>query len=44
MFSASGIVTVYDAIKKESQEKFEKMSLYRMVHVAFSVLNKAKGV
>jgi len=40
MFSASAIVKVYDAINKSNKDKFGKLSLPKMVNVAFSVIKK----
>jgi hypothetical protein len=40
LFSASGIITVYDNIKEEQQVKFRNLPVYRMVDIAFTILNK----
>ena len=40
MFSASAIVKVYDAVNKSNKEKFSKLSLPKMVNVAFTVMKK----
>jgi len=40
MFSASAVTKVYDAINKSNKEKFSKLSLPKMVNVAFTVMKK----
>ena len=40
MYSASAIVKVYDAVNKSNKEKFSKLSLPKMVNVAFTVMKK----
>ena len=40
MFSASAVVKVYDAVNKSNKEKFSKLSLPKMVNVAFTVMKK----
>ncbi len=40
MFSASAVTKVYDAINKSNKDKFGKLSLPKMVNVAFSVMKK----
>ena len=40
MFSASAVIKVYDAINKSNKEKFSKLSLPKMVNVAFTVMKK----
>ena len=43
MFSAS-VTKVYDAINKSNKDKFGKLSLPKMVNVAFSVMKKENVV
>ena len=38
LYSASAVTQVYDAINKSNKSKFEKLSLPKMVNVAFSVM------
>ena len=40
LYSASAITKVYDAINKSNKDKFGKLSLPKMVNVAFSVIKK----
>ena len=40
LFSASAVTQVYDAINKSNKDKFGKLSLPKMVNVAFSVMKK----
>ena len=40
LYSASAIVKVYDAVNKSNKEKFSKLSLPKMVNVAFTVMKK----
>ena len=40
LYSASAITQVYDAINKSNKDKFGKLSLPKMVNVAFSVMKK----
>ena len=40
LYSASAITQVYDAINKSNKDKFGKLSLPKMVNVAFSVIKK----
>ena len=40
LYSASKIVKVYDAVNKSNKEKFSKLSLPKMVNVAFTVMKK----
>ena len=40
MFSASAVTKVYDFINKSNKEKFSKLSLPKMVNVAFTVMKK----
>ena len=40
LYSASAITKVYDAINKSNKDKFGKLSLPKMVNVAFSVMKK----
>ena len=44
LYSASAIVKVYDAINKSNKEKFSKLSLPKMVNVAFTVMKKENVV
>jgi len=44
MFSASAVTKVYDAINKSNKDKFGKLSLPKMVNVAFSVMKKENVV
>ena len=44
LFSASAITQVYDAINKSNKDKFGKLSLPKMVNVAFSVMKKENVV
>ena len=44
MFSASAVTKVYDAINKSNKDKFGKLSLPKMVDVAFSVMKKENVV
>jgi len=39
-YSASAVTKVYDAINKSNKDKFGKLSLPKMVNVAFSVIKK----
>jgi len=40
LYSASAVTQVYDAINKSNKDKFGKLSLPKMVNVAFSVIKK----
>ena len=44
MYSASAVTKVYDAINKANKDKFGKLSLPKMVNVAFSVMKKENVV
>ena len=44
LYSASAITKVYDAINKSNKDKFGKLSLPKMVNVAFSVMKKENVV
>jgi len=44
LYSASAIVKVYDAVNKSNKEKFSKLSLPKMVNVAFTVMKKENVV
>ena len=44
MYSASAVTKVYDAINKSNKDKFGKLSLPKMVNVAFSVMKKENVV
>ena len=44
LFSASAVTQVYDAINKSNKHKFGKLSLPKMVNVAFSVMKKENVV
>ena len=44
LFSASAVTKVYDAINKSNKDKFGKLSLPKMVNVAFSVIKKENVV
>lgn len=39
-FSASAIVTVFDALNEANRERYSTLTLTKMAHVAFKILNK----